>query len=104
MKIFDCDDQGPMREYIGCKVDYDDEKKQRCTKITQPVLVQSLSDEFELNMDNLVVTPGVPGQVLGLVQAAIVFWHKLVLAFAKIGFRRSKADPCVFISGQRRAS
>jgi hypothetical protein len=47
MEIFDCDDQGPMREYIGCIVDYDDEKKQRCTKITQPVLVQSLSDEFE---------------------------------------------------------
>jgi hypothetical protein len=64
MEIFDCDDQGPMREYIGCKVDYGYEKKHRCMKITQPVLVQSLSDEFELNMDNLVVTPGVPGQVL----------------------------------------
>jgi hypothetical protein len=30
------------------------------------------------------------------VQAAVAFWHKLVLAFAKIGFKRSRADSCFF--------
>jgi hypothetical protein len=33
----------------------------------------------------------------GLVQ----FWHKLVLAFAKFGFKRCKADPCVFYKWTR---
>lgn len=32
----------------------------------------------------------------GLIQAAIAFWRKVVLMFASIGFKRSKADPCLY--------
>jgi Reverse transcriptase (RNA-dependent DNA polymerase) len=32
----------------------------------------------------------------GLVQAAMAFWQKVVLMFATIGFKQSKADPCLF--------
>jgi hypothetical protein len=31
-----------------------------------------------------------------VIQAAIAFWRKLVLAFAKMGFKHSKADPYLF--------
>ena len=43
---FECDDIGWMNEYIGCKIDADREK--RNLKITQPVLLQSFSGEFDL--------------------------------------------------------
>jgi hypothetical protein len=32
----------------------------------------------------------------GLIQAALAFWRKLVLAFLQMEFKRSKADPCLF--------
>jgi hypothetical protein len=32
----------------------------------------------------------------GLIQAALAFWRKLVLAFLQMQFKRSKADPCLF--------
>ena len=52
----DCDDMGAMVEYIGTKIDID--KTKRELKITQPVLVQSLRDEFEFeNPNNCPETP-----------------------------------------------
>ena len=52
----DCDDMGAMVEYIGTKIDID--KGKRELKITQPVLVQSLRDEFEFeNPNNCPETP-----------------------------------------------
>ena len=52
----DCDDMGAMVEYIGTKIDID--KGKRKLKITQPVLVQSLRDEFEFeNPNNCPETP-----------------------------------------------
>ena len=52
----DCDDMGAMVEYIGTKIDID--KGKRELKITQPVLVQSLWDEFEFeNPNNCPETP-----------------------------------------------
>ena len=41
--IFDCDDEGPMVEYIGCKMDID--KEAGTLHMTQPVIIQSFSDE-----------------------------------------------------------
>lgn len=41
---FDCDDQGPMKEYVGCKIDCN--MDERWMRITQPVLLQSFHDEF----------------------------------------------------------
>jgi hypothetical protein len=34
--------------------------------------------------------------IYGLKQAAVTFWKQLILAFASINYRRSKADPCLF--------
>ena len=62
MKIFDCDEIGSIKEYVGCKVDYDPKKGKM--KLTQPVLIQSLRDEFDLPEDIIVSTPAVPGTVL----------------------------------------
>ena len=42
-----CNDIGPMKEYIGTKIDNDSEKCK--LKITYPVLVSSLIDEFVFN-------------------------------------------------------
>ena len=46
MDRFDCDDVGEMNEYVGCKVDYDREQKR--IRLTQPVMIQSFVDEFDL--------------------------------------------------------
>jgi hypothetical protein len=35
--------------------------------------------------------------IYGLKQAALVFWKELLQAFKKIGFRRSSADPCLYV-------
>ena len=43
---FDCDDIGEVKEYIGCKIDKD--VKDNIFKFTQPAIIQSFRDEFEL--------------------------------------------------------
>jgi hypothetical protein len=60
-KHFDLDEVGEMKEYIGCKVEYN--KEEGWMKLTQPVLVQSFEDEFELP-EKPVETPAAPGSVL----------------------------------------
>ena len=55
-KVVDCNDIGPMQEYIGTKIDVDE--KNKSLKITQPVLVQSLKDKFTFSELN--VKPEVP--------------------------------------------
>jgi len=58
-KRFDCDDIGQLNEYVGCKIERTDSR----IKITQPVLIQSLKDEF--NIENTAAsTPAEPGQIL----------------------------------------
>jgi hypothetical protein len=64
-QMFDCEDVGIINEYVGCKIDRDlDEPSLR---MTQPVLLQSFEDEFDLTeMDK----PGMPapaGSVLSKV-------------------------------------
>ena len=62
-KHFECDDVGEVVDYIGCKVEVD--QKEHSVKFTQPVLVQSLADEFEdipQGIDPL--TPAKPGDIL----------------------------------------
>jgi hypothetical protein len=46
MKRFDCEDVGKMLEFVGNKIDV--EYKNRTAKMTQPVLLQSLTDEFDI--------------------------------------------------------
>ena len=49
-KVVDCDDIGPMQEYIGARIDVDE--KTKSLKITQPVFGQSLKDEFKFEGAN----------------------------------------------------
>ena len=61
MGAMDCDDTGVMREYVGCMTEYN--PGDGTLLITQPVLLQSFADEFELPKDP-VETPAIPGQSL----------------------------------------
>ena len=58
-KHFKCDDVGEANEYIGNKVD----QKDGTLKLTQPVLLQSFQDEFELPHERP-MTPASAGTVL----------------------------------------
>ena len=61
MKRFDCSDIGETDEYVGCKC----EKTNESIKFTQPVLIQSYQDEFELPLNEQAPkTPAEPGSVL----------------------------------------
>jgi hypothetical protein len=57
---FECDDLGELNEYMGCKIDRDEDY----VKFTQPVLIQSSEDEFELNKTRQVFTPAEQGNIL----------------------------------------
>jgi hypothetical protein len=56
-KHFDCDDTGEMKEYVGNKV----KRLESAVKLTQPVLLQSFTDEFDLQEDHKVKNPAIPG-------------------------------------------
>ena len=60
-KHFEVDDVGWMDEYVGCKVEIN--RNDTTMKITQPVLLQSFEDEFQLP-NQTYDTPAIPGQVL----------------------------------------
>ena len=61
LKRFDCDDVGDVKEYVGCKLERDDEE--RSFKFTQPVLLQSFEDEFDTT-EKKPKTPAEAGTVL----------------------------------------
>jgi hypothetical protein len=60
MERFDCDEIGKLTEYIRCKIDRGD----GFMKLTQPVLLQSFEDEFDLPEIPTPTTPATPGDVL----------------------------------------
>ena len=63
MQRFDCDEIGNMDEYIGCKLERNWEN--RSLKWTQPVMIQSFSDEYKTNTSRpSPTTPAEPGQIL----------------------------------------
>jgi hypothetical protein len=59
---FDCNDVGELKEYVGCKVDVD--RNERSVMLTQPVLLQSYVDEFNLSEGVFLRTPAIAGDVL----------------------------------------
>jgi hypothetical protein len=59
--VFDWDEVGMMKEYIGYKNEHDQEGG--WMKITQPVLLQSLQAEFTL-LNAVLVLLAVPGDVV----------------------------------------
>ena len=58
---FDLNEVGELKEYVGCKVEYNKVNGQM--KLTQPVLVQSFADKFKLPTKEFTI-PMAPGQVL----------------------------------------
>jgi hypothetical protein len=58
---FDCDEVGELTEFVGCKLDRTTDGGLR---LTQPVLLQSYVDEFDLPDGPVPVTPAEPGSVL----------------------------------------
>ena len=59
---FDTDDVGELDEYVGFKINHDKEK--RSIRFTQPVMIQSFHDEFELPNGRDPVTPAEENRVL----------------------------------------
>ncbi len=59
---FECDDIRDLSEYIRCKIEQNQDKTS--IRITRPVLVQSLEDEFELPTGTPPQTPTKPGTTM----------------------------------------
>ena len=65
MNEVECDDGGEIYEFVGCKVVYN--RVQRTLQFTQPVLLQSFADEFDIAIGTeYPKTPGVPLKTLQL--------------------------------------
>jgi hypothetical protein len=60
-QLFDCDDVGKLQEYVGCKIVHD--RAKQSVKMTQPVLLKSLTDKFVLGSTHH-ETPATAGEVL----------------------------------------
>ena len=59
--FFEVDDTGEMKEYVGMKLDID--RENRTMKMTQPVLLQSFQDEFDLP-NEVPPNPAPAGEIL----------------------------------------
>ena len=59
-ELFDCDDVGMAKEYVGAKFDQGEDY----IILTQPVLLQSFEDEFGVKAGDADSLPAKPGQVL----------------------------------------
>ena len=59
--LFECDDIGDFEEYVGCQLI----RKNNQLKLTQPVFIQSFTDEFEIEEEiSKHLVPPEPGAVL----------------------------------------
>ena len=61
MQQFECDDCGPMNEYVGCTIE---KCKSGGIKFLQKVLLQSYDDKFNIKGLKKFNTPATPGTVL----------------------------------------
>ncbi len=59
---FKTSELGPLNEYVGCKIEHD--REAGTMKFTQPVLIQSFEDEFEIPEKIRDQSPAIAGQVL----------------------------------------
>ena len=62
MTQWECDEQGELKEYIGCKIDCSWDEG--WMHLTQPVLLQSFKNEFDLPEGKTPVTPMPAGETL----------------------------------------
>ena len=58
-ETFELDDVGPMNEFVGCKIEHD--RDAATMKFSQPILIQSFGDEYELPTKTTGGTPAAPG-------------------------------------------
>jgi hypothetical protein len=65
-KAFICKEEGPLKEFVGSKIDFSrNEKGLGTAKFTQPVLVQKLEDEYQVDVSaKPPKTPAVAGLTL----------------------------------------
>ena len=59
---FDSDNVGELVEYVGCKIEF--RKDERSIRFTQPVMLKSFVDEFDLSNKKSRLTPADPGTIL----------------------------------------
>ena len=59
-ELYDTTDEGEMDEYVGCSI----ERNESYLKMTQPVKIQRLRDEFGYDGSKGLLTPVKPGSVL----------------------------------------
>lgn len=71
-ELFECDDIGDINEYVGCKIDSED----GFVRFTQPVMLQSFEDEFDLSKVRETQTPAEPGTTLPKVDDDAPFVEK----------------------------
>ena len=65
MSHFECDDVVNLKEYVGYNIERNYEKGVwGCLKFTQPVLIQSFNDDFDLHEGRALVTTSDPGKIL----------------------------------------
>ena len=62
MERFDCDDVGDVNKYVVCKIKQN--KEEGWMRFTQPVMIQSFSDEFKTKESRRPKTPSKAGTVL----------------------------------------
>jgi hypothetical protein len=61
--MFPCDDMGPIEEYIGCKIEQNYEDP--LMRLTQPVMLGSFQDEFDMTQLGRPMTPAILGSSEG---------------------------------------
>jgi hypothetical protein len=54
---FTLDEQGELKEYVGCKIERS--LADRWMKLTQPVMIQSFTDEFDLPTETTALPAGI---------------------------------------------
>jgi Reverse transcriptase (RNA-dependent DNA polymerase) len=69
-KHFDCDDIGKLEEFLGNKIEIDFERK--TARFMQPVLLQSLKDEFVLKKSKTML-PATAGKILSYKNKGVVY-------------------------------
>jgi hypothetical protein len=62
MEKVECDDNGEAEEFVGCMIEYN--RAEKWLRLTQPVLLQSFTDEFQISDEQHPMTPGIPAKAL----------------------------------------
>jgi hypothetical protein len=73
MEMVECDD-AQAEEFVGYKIEYN--RAEKWLRLTQPVLLQSFADEFQINDEQHPLTPGIPTKALQIGSLPVVQGHR----------------------------